>query len=247
MDDAMRHAITKLSHLHLTASKEYQHRVIQMGERPETTFNVGALGIQNAREMKVLSFEALQKALGCQLDPAFLVVTYHPETTTDGGGIEGIKNLLKVIDGYQGSVIFTTPNSDPGSEKIKQMIEAYVKKNAQNCFLYASLGQKNYFSALTYAQAVVGNSSSGIIEAPSFGLPTVNIGARQAGRLRAKSVMDATTSLEDIQRALTAALAFKAFPVENPYEQENTRQRIIDILEKTELSTLLPKRFYDLR
>ncbi len=247
MDDAMRHAITKLSHLHLTASDVYQRRVIQMGERPETTFNVGSLGIQNAREIETLTFDALQKSLGCQLDKSFLVVTYHPETSTDGDGTEGITHLLKAIDAYPGSVIFTQPNSDPGSEKIRKRIDAYVKKNAKKCFLYASLGQKRYFSALKYAQAVVGNSSSGIIEAPSFDIPTVNIGARQAGRLRAESIFDAAADLDDIKKALAKAVAFNQFPVTNPYEQQNTRQRVIEILEQTNLSTLLPKRFYDLR
>lgn len=251
-DDAIRHAITKMSHLHFTSTEEYRRRVIQLGEQPERVFHVGAIGIDNIRHMALLDKEVLEEQLDFPFDRKTVLVTYHPETLDAIPVEEQFRNLLEALDGRQDiRILFTLPNSDTGGRIIIRMIEEFVARNKQRARAYTSLGQLRYLSALRFVAAVVGNSSSGILEVPSFGKPTLDIGNRQKGRLAADSVEHCGVSgaeiSEGLNRVLSDAFAKQAACVQNPYEKKDTALEIWKVLKNYPLNGIVQKTFYDIR
>lgn len=247
-DDCIRHSITKMSHLHFTSTESYRNRVIQLGEDPKRVFNVGAPGIENIKRVPLLSKAELEASLdGFSLGDKYLMVTYHPVTLENSTASEQIVHLLEALDKYPDyQVIFTLPNSDTDGRVIIQLINQYVSKQSDRCVAYPSLGLKRYLSALKYAKAVVGNSSSGIIEVPSFGIPTLNIGDRQKGRLAADSVVNCGTSKEEILEGLEKVLHSEFQNIVNPYEGKNTTADILHVLKSYPLEGLIQKSFYNL-
>lgn len=245
-DDAIRHAITKLSYLHATATEEYRKRVIQLGETPDRVFNVGALGLDHIARTELLDRGQLAESLGFELSKDFFVVTYHPVTLADEAPVETFKNLTKALDNYpEFDVIFTYPNADDGGRQIIPLIEQYADANKNRVIAIPSLGQQRYLSAIKHASAVIGNSSSGIIEVPSFKTPTVNIGQRQLGRLAADSVLHCDSSYDAIDNAIDKAVTTKISEnINNPYGQGNASRKIIDILKSANLNRT--KTFYDI-
>ena len=251
MDEAIRHSITKMSHIHFTATEEYRKRVIQMGEQPGSVYNVGALGIENIRNMKLLDRKSLEQQLGFHFADRTIMVTYHPvileEITTE----KQFKDILDVI--YEEKdlfVIFTKANSDMDGRIINRMIDEFVGCHKDRCVSFTSLGQLKYLSALQYCKAVVGNSSSGIIEVPTFGIPTINSGSRQRRRMQAESVIHCKNDKDQIKAALKKALsddfAKKAACVRNPYEGNQTSDQIIDIINQALWNGIEKKKeFYD--
>ena len=250
-DDAIRHAITKMSHLHFTSTEEYRKRVIQLGENPERVFNVGAIGIDNIKHLKLLSRDVLERELQFLLKEQTILVTYHPVTLDENDTRMQFQCLLNVLNDRQDiRIIFTLPNSDTGGRVIIPMIQDFVKCNKDRAIAFASLGSLRYLSVLRCVSAVVGNSSSGIIEAPSFGIPTLNIGNRQKGRIVARSVLQCEISEQAIRAGLEIVLANSflqlARNVINPYEQKNTAVKIRDVLKTYPLSPVIQKTFYNL-
>lgn len=246
-DDCIRHAITKMSHLHFTSTEIYRKRVIQLGEQPERVFNVGAIGIENIKKMQLLSKEELENSIHFKLSDKLLLVTYHPVTLENSTAEEQCRNLLEVLNGCpEYNIIFTLPNSDTDGRIIMQLIYEFVENNKSRSIAFTSLGKVRYLSVLQYVSAVVGNSSSGIIEVPSFGIPTLNIGDRQKGRIAAESVINCGTSKEDIVQGLQAVFLHKVSVVENPYEKEGTTDAIMRILKTNSKKKLVKKSFYNL-
>ena len=249
-DEAIRHSITKMSHLHFTSTDEYRRRVIQLGEHPHSVFNVGALGIENVRRLSLLSKEELVGEIGFDMGEKCLLVTFHPVTLEHGMAEEQFSNLLDAIDGFPDiRTIFTKANADTEGRVINRMIDDYVGKNKQKAVSFTSMGQIRYLSALKCVDAVVGNSSSGIIEAPSVKTPTVNIGDRQKGRVRAGSVVDCEPRREDIARSLRQVLSpefrEKVDGISNPYEKEDTALAIKETIKRHPLDGILLKAFHD--
>jgi UDP-N-acetylglucosamine 2-epimerase (non-hydrolysing)/GDP/UDP-N,N'-diacetylbacillosamine 2-epimerase (hydrolysing) len=250
-DDAIRHAVTKMCHLHFTSTEEYRSRVIQMGEEPGKVFNVGALGIDNIRHTQLLKKVDLEKNLNFRIGNNCLLVTYHPVTLQRGEAEIQIKNLLTVLEKRDDlRIIFTYPNSDTGAYIIKKSIDMFVAENNDRSVAFSSMGHLNYLSALQYVNAVVGNSSSGIIEVPSFGIPTLNIGDRQKGRIMPESVVNCDPEEGEIDDKIEYILspAFRNFcrNVKNLYEKENTAVQIHNIIKNADLIGLYKKRFYNL-
>lgn len=250
-DDAIRHAITKMSHLHFTSTDTYRKRVIQLGENPEYVFNVGAVGVDNILSLPLLSKADLEDSIHFGLTDKSLLVTYHPVTLGRTSAETQIVDLLDALKPLlkEYKVIFTMPNSDTNGRIIKQRIQEFVQQYPQETIAFDSLGLKRYLSALKYVTAVVGNSSSGIIEVPSFGIPTLNIGDRQKGRLCADSVYHCDISREAIKEGLDQILspAFRSLAKEtrNPYQKDNTAREIAHILSSISLDGLIMKSFYD--
>jgi UDP-N-acetylglucosamine 2-epimerase (non-hydrolysing) len=235
-DDAIRHAITMMSDLHFTAAEPYRQRVIEMGEDPGRVFNVGAMGLDHLMRSPRLTMAELSASLGFALRQPFMLVTYHPVTMHEEDPRAAFEQLLAALDAFPThQVILTYPNADNGGRAIIPMLEAYAHRQPHRVLAIPSLGFKRYLSVLDAASVVVGNSSSGIIEAPSFHVPTVNVGARQLGRLAAGSVLHADSSADTIRQALTQALSpeFSAYcrTVSNPYGQGDAARRIVALLE----------------
>ena len=252
-DDCIRHAITKMSHLHFTSTEEYRKRVIQLGESPDRVFNVGAPGVENIKKMPLMSREELQKSMdGFDLGDKSLLVTYHPVTLENATAViqcDALLESLNEIPEYK--VIFTLPNSDTDGRVIIQMINEYVAKNPGRCVAYSSLGLTRYLSALKYVTAVVGNSSSGIIEAPSFGKPTLDIGNRQKGRIAAASVCHCQATKDSIMGGLKTVLSQDfiqtAKTIVNPYDGGDSSAKIYEVLKTVPLEHIVQKHFYDIR
>ncbi|MFM2287783.1 MAG: hypothetical protein RL684_926 [Pseudomonadota bacterium] len=248
-DDAFRHAITKMSSLHFTSAEPYRRRVIQMGEAPGTVFNVGALGLDHLLHQTPMGAAELSADLGFDTTRPFFVVTYHPATLADEEPAETARQLLAALDRFPAHhVLLTYPNADNGGRAIIPLLEAYARGNAGRVTAVPSLGFRRYLGALALTSAVIGNSSSGIIEAPSFGVPTVNIGARQAGRLAAASVIHCSPNAADIQaaiaRAISPAFSGACRGVDNPYGRGDAATRIVQILEAWAPGSA--KRFHDI-
>ena len=248
-DDCIRHSITKMAHLHFTSTEEYRQRVIQLGEDPKRVFNVGALGIENIKNVSLMNKDELEATLdGFTLGDKALLVTYHPVTLENSTAEEQIKNLLAALDEFpEYKVIFTLPNSDTDGRVIIQLINEYVTNHADRTIAYPSLGLKRYLSTLQFVKAAVGNSSSGIIEVPSFGIPTLNIGDRQKGRIAADSVVNCGTSKEDILDGFERVLRAEKKEIANPYEGKNTTANILQVLKTFPLEGLIQKSFYNLK
>lgn len=250
-DDAIRHSISKMSHLHFTSAEEYRQRVIQLGEQPDRVFNFGAIGLDNMRQIQFLDRQSLEQSIGFEIGEDCILVTYHPVTMERNSAETQFGALLEAIDRVGCRVIFTKPNSDSDGRIIIKMIDEYVAANSDKAACYTSLGYVRYLSALQFVKAAVGNSSSGILEVPSFGIPTVNIGDRQKGRLRAESVIDCNTDVDCIEKSIRGALSQEwqtiARNATNPYEQPDTVARIFEVLQQCDLSQMKQKRFYDIR
>ena len=254
IDEGIRHSITKMSYLHFTSTEQYRNRVIQLGENPERVFYVGALGVENIKKINLMTKEELEKSIHFEIDENTVVVTYHPVTLENNTVEEQFLNLLKVLDrNPKIRMIFTKANADTNGRIVNELIDKYTAQNSERACAFMSLGQKRYLSALKYCRIVIGNSSSGIIEAPSFGKPIINIGDRQKGRICADSVINCGYTQQEIQQAMETALTKefenKASNCRNPYEKENTAANIISVIKVYLLNDKikLKKGFYDIK
>jgi len=250
-DDAMRHSITKLSHLHFVAAENYRRRVLQLGEAPERVYNVGGLGIDNILRLNLLERKELEQALAFKLGLRNLLVTFHPVTLEPGNSAAQMAELLAALDTLPDTrLLFTMPNADNENRQLSEMLHSFVADRPNIAKIWTSLGQLRYLSCLRYVDGVVGNSSSGLTEAPSFRIGTINVGQRQQGRLKATSVIDCEPKRDDISAALQKLYseAFrKSLPkVSNPYGEGGAASRIAAILASCEPGSLLKKKFHDL-
>lgn len=249
-DDAIRHSITKMSHLHFVAAKEYQQRVIQLGEIPERVFQVGGLGIDNILKLKLLSHKMLEESINFSLGKHNLLVTFHPTTLEQGTAAKQMQALLQALDTLEDThIIFTMPNADTESRILFTMINKFVDEHPQTAKAFTSLGQILYLSCIKHVDGVVGNSSSGLTEAPSFKKGTINIGDRQKGRLKATSVIDCKPIKKDIIKSLrklySTEFKQKLNSVINPYGEGGASEKIIKALEYSNFHLLLKKHFQD--
>ncbi len=251
-DDAIRHSITKMSHLHFAATETYRRRIIQMGEDPERVFHVGGLGIDNIKRLSLLERSAFEDSIDFKLGRKNLLVTFHPPTLAAENAEGQLRALLNALHTLEDThLIFTYPNADKGASRLIDIVADYVASNPHRACMFQTLGQVRYLSALKHVDGVVGNSSSGLIEAPAFRIGTVNIGDRQDGRIKATSVIDC----EPNERAITKALQrlfseeFRAglHETQNPYGDGGASQRICRILERIPLESVSRKMFYDLK
>lgn len=251
-DDAIRHSITKMSQLHFTSTEEYRKRVIQLGEQPERVFNVGALGVENIKKLPLMSKEEIEKEIDFKIDDKTILVTYHPVTLGNRTAKDDIDDFVAALEERKElRVIFTMPNSDTGGQFIVDAINSFVERNANRAKAYKSLGVLRYLSVMQQVAAVVGNSSSGLLEVPSFGIPTLNIGDRQNGRIAAESVYncssDKTSVLEGLDKVLSKEFRELAYVVCNPYEKANTAEEIFRVISTYPLEGLSQKKFYNIK
>lgn len=249
-DDSIRHAITKMSHLHFTSTEAYRQRVIQLGEQPDRVFYVGAIGVENIKQVPLMSQAELEDSIRFKLGEKSLLVTYHPVTLENHTAADQCRNLLEALDEFPDyKIIFTLPNSDTDGRVIIRLINEYVSLRPERCMAIPSLGLQRYLSALKCVSAVVGNSSSGIIEVPSFGIPTLDIGNRQKGRIAAESVVhcgnDSRSIIEGMQQVLSDVFRKQVKHVLNPYEKRDTTKNIYKIISTYPLENLRQKKFYD--
>ncbi len=251
IDESIRHSITKMSHLHFVAANDYKNRVIQLGEKPSRVFNVGAMGLDSIKKTKLSSKDKLEKTLNLKFREKNFLITFHPVTLEKESSNEQISQLLDALEKFKDALlIFTMPNSDLDGGVIHSSLKDFAKKNS-NVKLYKSLGQHNYLSCLKYVDIVIGNSSSGLIEVPSFKKPTINIGDRQRGRLKANSVIDCQPTKRSISKAIKYAFSanFQSSlkNIENPYGKNGASKKICKVLEDTNLDNLLKKEFYNFK
>ncbi len=249
-DEPIRHSITKMSHLHFTATKEYKNRVVQLGEHPNRVFNVGGLGIDNINQLKLLSKVEFEKSINFSLGEKNILITFHPVTLEKSTAGVQFKELLESIDELKNTtIIFTKANSDTGGRVVNSMIDGYVADH-DNAISFTSMGQVNYLSALQFVDAVVGNSSSGLLEAPSFKIGTIDIGDRQKGRTKAGSVISCQPNKRSIDVAFNTLYSdgFQGAldSVKNPYGTGGASNSILVIISQFNLSNILKKTFYDL-
>ncbi|WP_026671013.1 UDP-N-acetylglucosamine 2-epimerase [Butyrivibrio sp. AE3006] len=252
VDEAYRHSITKMSQLHFPATSEYRKRIIQLGENPDNVYCVGALGVENAGNIETMSYRELEESIGIELGEKYAVGTFHPVTLENSTAAEQINELLSSIEEYKDiHFIFTKANLDSDGDVINKSLEDFAADH-ENFHLVGSLGVIRYMSALKGAAFVIGNSSSGIIEAPAFGIPTINIGDRQKGRTAGKTVINCEPVKEEIKRAIDKAMSQEFLDsikdAVNPYGAGNTSDKIVQITKKymLENSFNLKKKFYDL-
>lgn len=253
VDESIRHSITKMSHIHFCSTEDYKRRIIQLGESPKSVYNVGALGIENINKLKLLSREDFEDSISFKLDKKYnFLVTFHPVTLEKSTAGEQIDQLLEAIDNTDDcNIIFTKSNSDTDGRIINKRIDEYVKNNSDTSVCFTSLGQLRYLSALQYVDCVIGNSSSGLIEVPSFKTATINIGDRQRGRIFGDSVIYCDSNTEDIKKAIKKSISidFKEnilSVAKNPYGKGNSSDVIVEVLKKIELKGILKKQFHDL-
>ncbi|WP_312627708.1 UDP-N-acetylglucosamine 2-epimerase [Scandinavium sp.] len=249
-DDAIRHAITKLSYLHGTSTEEYKRRVIQLGEDPSRVENVGAIGLDYLSRGSFMAVSELASSLNFPLKQPYLLVTYHPVTLSHEPAEESFEALLAALDEFKNyQILLTYPNADDGGRKIIPLLEAYAAKHPQRVLAIPSLGQVRYLSAVKHSAAVIGNSSSGIIEVPAFNVPTVDIGERQKGRLAAKSVLHCDATKESIYEALKAAINRTYMQrdeiISNPYGQGDASTKVIKMIKSLRFNP--SKKFYDIK
>ncbi len=251
IDEAIRHSLTKMAHLHFAAAPVYRRRILQLGESPRRVFTVGGLGVDAMQTTPILSRSDLEKRLGLAWRKETYVVTFHPVTLRPETAKRDMLALLSALaERKDAAFVFTLPGAEAESQEIVLAIQAFVAAHPGHAVAHASLGMPAYVSAMRHSYAVVGNSSSGLLEAPSLGIPTINIGDRQRGRLRAKSVIDCSASLSSIRQALNQAsqAAFRRSlgKVKNPYGDGGAAKRIAETLLTFPLNNLLDKRFHDL-
>ena len=251
IDEAFRHGLTKMCHLHFTAAEAYRRRVIQLGEQPDRVFNVGAMGIDNIRKLKLLSSKALEERLGIRLGARSLLVTFHPVTLESATARKQFRALLSALGELEDcALIFTLPNADTEGRNLFPLIESFVAEDRSRRVAFASMGQLLYLSAMSAVDAVVGNSSSGLLEAPSLRVATLNIGDRQRGRLKADSVVDCGPTVPEIRRGLKAldSPAFRetVSRTVSPFGNGGSALKVKEVLKSADLDGILKKRFYDL-
>jgi GDP/UDP-N,N'-diacetylbacillosamine 2-epimerase (hydrolysing) len=249
-DEAIRHSVTKMSHLHFVAAEEYRKRVIQLGEDPRRVFLVGGLGIDSIRKLPLLDRAGLEDALGFALGRRNLLITLHPATLDDANSAEQMTELLYALDSLQDThLIFTMPNADTGGRVLIDMIQGFVATHPK-ARAYSSLGQLRYLSCIRHVDGVVGNSSSGLTEVPTFGKGTINIGDRQRGRLKAPSVIDCDLERRSIAAALQRLYSqeFQSIlkTVRNPYGEGGASEKVVQVLRDHPLESILKKPFHDL-
>ena len=250
IDESFRHSITKMSHIHFTSTEEYKNRIIQLGENPNYIFNVGSLGIENIVHTPLTTKRDLEKQLGFKFKEKNILVTYHPETTkkNTAANFQSILNSLQKLKKTQ--IIFTKSNADSNGRIINTMIDSFVA-SYENSYQTTSLGQKNYYNCLKYVDLVIGNSSSGIIEVPSFNIPTINIGNRQQGRVQSKSILNCNPITKEIDHAIQYSYSVKFKNLfntnQNPYEKMDSCKNIIRHLKKSLTSIPIAKHFFDIK
>ena len=250
-DEAFRHSITKMSHIHFAATNEYANRIIQLGEDPSRVFNVGGPGIENIKKLNLLNKDEFEKSIKFKLAKKNILITFHPATLENSGAREQFNELLNALDELEETnFIFTKANSDTDGDVINKMIDEYVSENPQKAVAFASLGQLRYLSAIKFVDIVLGNSSSALLEVPSFKKATINIGDRQKGRARASSVIDVRPVKEEILAAIKRAYS-KEFEQTlkdtiNPYDGGNPSKKMVKILKEIKLDGILKKKFYDI-
>lgn len=250
IDEAVRHAVTKMAHLHFVAAEPYHRRVIQLGEQPDRVFNVGATCLDNIERLALLDREAVEKELGLALQSPIFLVTYHPVTLA-AEPVCALRGLLAALDAFpQARVVMTKSNADTGGHEINRIVEDYASRNRGRAILTTSLGQRLYLSVMRHANVVVGNSSSGLLEAPPMGVPSVNIGERQRGRLRAPSVIDCPEQpaaiIGALRRALTPEFRERANRRKTPFGRGGAAKTMREILLTFPLDGILVKTFHDL-
>lgn len=250
MDEAFRHAITKMSHLHFASCELHRRRIIQMGEQPAHVFNVGALGVENVRRTALMSRQEVASAIGLPENRPFLLVTFHPVTLERATAEVQFSALLEALEAFTDhAVLLTRSNADVDGRVINETLEGYRRTRPTRAVVAASLGMRTYLSAMSHADAVVGNSSSGLLEAPALRVPTVNIGDRQKGRLGAASVIDCDPKpgaiVEAIRTALSEEFRGSLAGMTHPCEQPDTAARIVQQLCEAPLDGILKKPFYD--
>jgi GDP/UDP-N,N'-diacetylbacillosamine 2-epimerase (hydrolysing) len=251
IDEAIRHSITKMSHLHFTSMDQYSKRVIQLGENPKYVFNVGEAGLDNIKKLKLLTKEEFEKSINFKLNKRNILVTFHPVTLENSTAKVQFKEILDALDELtETNIIFTKANSDTDGRIINQMIDEYTSINNHKSIGFMSLGQLRYLSSLQYVDAVVGNSSSGIVEAPSFKITTINIGDRQKGRIQAGSIINCIPKKENILKAFNIGFSKdfrKNLPdILNPYGDGGSSIKIHHILKNIKIEEILKKTFYDI-
>lgn len=251
IDEAIRHSITKFSHLHFVGNEEYRTRVIQLGENPKTVFNVGGLGVDAIRNIKLLNKEELEESLGIRFKNKNLLITFHPVTLEKNTSLVQTSELLKALSYLKDTcMIFTMPNADTDSQIIFELIETFISKN-KNAYAFTSLGQLRYLSCIAQVDAVVGNSSSGLAEVPTFKKATINIGDRQKGRLQCESIINCTPIFSDILNAIEKSYTNEfrklLLNVKNPYGDGGAAKRIFNILKLHNFDLSLKKTFHDLK
>ncbi len=244
-DDAFRHSMTKMAYLHFTSTEEYRQRVIQLGEEPNRVFNVGAMGVENIKNLSLLVKENLMEKLNIPNIDKYFMIVFHPVTLEDNTAESQAEELLKALSTFKDyGFIFIKGNSDTQGRIINNKVEEFVK-NTGNAYIFTSLSIEDYLGLLKYSEVLIGNSSSGIIEAPSLNIPTVNIGDRQKGRVRAESVIDCEPLIENIEEVIKRVLNQK-WDCENPYGNGDSSEKILlEIKKFFEKEISLKKKFYD--
>lgn len=249
LDELYRHAITKMSHLHFPGCEAYRKRIIQMGEEPGRVFSYGDVGVENIRTMDIMGKKELEESIGFSLDRPYACVTFHPPTMEGEGAVSQIRELLEALEAFPDmKFILTRANADAGGRKINEIMDSYAGKH-ENWKCFPSLGIRRYLSALKYCEMVIGNSSSGIVEAPCFHIPTVNIGNRQKGRLQAESIINCPPVRKEIISAIKRVKSREfqeiAQKAANPYGSGDTSFHIVEEIKKYLKSPDVQKIFYD--
>lgn len=251
LDDIFRHCVTKMSLLHFPGCEEYRKRIIQLGETPERVYNYGDVGVENIVKMDFMSKEELEESIGFSLDVPYGCVTFHPVTVEPQAGVRQVEELLDALEAFpEMKFIITKANADAGGKEINEIINSYVERN-KNWICFYSLGIRRYLSALKYSAMVIGNSSSGIVEAPCFHIPTINIGSRQEGRLLAESIINCAPQkeaiIEAIKKANSEEFRESAKNAVNPYGEGNTSYHIVEEIKRYFENPEFQKKFYDLK
>ena len=249
-DEGIRHSITKMAWWHFVAAEEYKKRVIQLGEDPNRVFNVGGVGVDNINKIKLLDRNALEAEIDFKLGKKNLLITFHPVTLEKGSSVKQMEELLSALRELDNTrLIFTMPNADTDGRRLFRIIESFAKTNP-NARAYTSLGQLKYLSLIQYVDGVVGNSSSGLAEVPSFKKGTINIGDRQKGRIMAKSIINCEPNLNSIRGAIQKLYSFEfqesLETITNPYGTGNASAKIVQVLKNIPIPNFLKKDFYDL-
>lgn len=251
IDELLRHSITKLSQIHFTTCDLYKKRIIQMGENSKNVFNVGSLGAEAIKKIKLFTKPELEKSMNIKLKKKNIIVSYHPETLNLKSSKKNFIEMLKALEGLKETlIIFTMPNSDEGSEFIFTHIKKFLKRK-KNCYFIRSLGQRNFLSCLKYFDFIIGNSSSGIIEMPSFNKATININPRQNGRFKNKTIIDVEGNSKKIMKAINLAYSNKFKKVlknsKNIFDNGNTSDKILKKIRSINSNKILIKKFHDLK
>jgi GDP/UDP-N,N'-diacetylbacillosamine 2-epimerase (hydrolysing) len=240
-----------MSHLHFTSTNEYRDRVIQLGEQPKSVFHVGALGIENINRLTLLNKDEFEYSIDFKLARLNFLVTFHPVTLDNASAEQQFAELVEALSAFkEAKIIFTKPNADHDGRVIIKSIDEFIRKNPTNAISFISLGQLRYLSAIKHCQVVIGNSSSGLIEVPSFKKPTINIGDRQQGRIEAESVISCKPEKKSIIEAIRIALSDEFQNqlqyIKNPYGEGNSSIKILDTILNTSVNNILKKEFYNI-